>query len=251
MITLTSADGENNRRLPFSSNFLKLVAVVSMLCDHFSVAFITSDMNVWRWIGRIGFPVFCFLIAEGASKTKNIRRYLLRLILFAFLSEIPFDLMNSGEFFYLKYQNVFFTLSAGLFSIWMLQLLQKKGGLFPLLSVIPLFLVTVGCLYLCTDYKTGGALSIFLFYLASQTKEKPELHYTLLLAAIFAPCLSYYLPLHKLYWNKNEMGAVFALPLLLLYNGERGKVKINKYVFYAIYPAHLLLFAVIKIMINR
>ncbi len=249
MTELTTAGGESSRRLSLSSNMLKLIAVAAMVCDHFCVAFITEEMVLLRYIGRIGFPIFCFLIAEGASKTRSVKRYLLRLIAFAFISEIPFDLMNHGEFIYLRYQNVFFTLAAGLFSVWMLQLLQKKGGAYPLLAVFPLLIVTFCCVCLCTDYRTGGALSIFLFYLALQNKKHPEIYYPLLIAAIFAPCISYSDYLRKFFWNKNEMGAVFALPFLLLYNGERGKVKINKYVFYAFYPAHLLLFAIIKILL--
>ena len=239
-------DGAVSRRLPFSSNCIKLIAVAAMICDHFSVAFITEDLNLLRWIGRLGFPIFAFLIAEGASRTHNIRRYLLRLFVFALISEIPFDLMIEGILIYKDFQNVYFTLFAGLLSIWILQLLQTKGGVYPLLSISFLFLITVGCECLQTDYSTGGALCIFLFYVALQNRKRKWLYILLLLAALSAPCHYYMSEIHRVIWNWNEVGAFFTLPILLLYNGERGKVRINKYVFYAIYPAHLLLFALIK-----
>ena len=238
-----------SRRL-FSSNALKLIAMACMVCDHYSVAFISPKMTLLRWIGRISFPVFAFLIAEGAAKTRNVHRYMLRLLLFAFISEIPFDLMDAGVLFAPDYQNVYFTLTAGLLSIRAFQLLQRKGGFYPVLSVFPLLLLTLGCEFLQTDYSTGGALAIFLFYIAGQCKENRPLRLLLLLAAILAPCIYYSHLYETLRWNWNEIGALFALPLLLLYNGERGKAKINKYLFYAFYPAHLLLFGVIKLLLQ-
>ena len=242
-----AAGGKNSRRLPFTSNFIKLAAVISMICDHFCVAFITTEMHPLRWIGRIGFPVFAFQIARGAALTRNSKKYLLRLLLFAPISEIPFDLMVYGKTFDPSGQNVFFTLAAGLLSIMILQALQKKGKGWPFLSLLPLSAITAVCILLRTDYSAGGALAIFLFYLAGQVKEKPALHVLLLVAGVLAPCVSYSYIRHILIWNSNEIGALFSLPLLVLYNGERGKVHINKYLFYTFYPAHLLLFGLVKI----
>jgi len=136
------------RRKGISGSTIKIIAVITMLIDHIGATILARQimagglgmameseevsalydwmMNhasfyfvylVIRMIGRLGFPIFCFLLVEGYQKTRDVRKYALRLALFALISEIPFNLAFTGKFWYLGYQNVYFTLFLGLFSL--------------------------------------------------------------------------------------------------------------------------------------
>ena len=114
----------------FSGSVLKLLAVLSMFIDHFALIFYrTFSLNelvffslgetkvtlyyILRKIGRLALPLFCFLISEGFFHTRDKKKYGLRLLLFALISEIPFNLLRNGTIFYLLKQNIFFTLFLG------------------------------------------------------------------------------------------------------------------------------------------
>lgn len=113
-----------------SGSTVKLVGIIAMLIDHFAVAVLLRYMYAGGWsdrlyvlytilrlVGRIGFPIFCFLLVEGFGRTKSKTKYALRLLLFALLSEIPFDLAFSAKVLEFRYQNVFFTLFFGLLAM--------------------------------------------------------------------------------------------------------------------------------------
>lgn len=131
-----------------SGSTVKIVAVVAMLIDHVAAAVLTRQimangyvdavrgtenqlagwmaenavlfygMTAMRMVGRLGFPIFCFLLVEGFQRTRDVRKYALRLGVFALISEIPFDLAITGNPFNLGYQNVYFTLLLGLLGLW-------------------------------------------------------------------------------------------------------------------------------------
>lgn len=135
---------------------LKLIAIAAMLIDHiaavilnnFFIAYgisINTDVitmlqesphrpymgviiayQIMRAIGRLGFPIFCFLLIEGFKYTRSITRYAVNLGIFALISEIPFDLAFRKKIFFTGYQNVFFTLLLGLLAIYVISLIQKK-----------------------------------------------------------------------------------------------------------------------------
>ncbi len=130
-----------------SGSTIKIIAVASMLIDHIAATILIRQIlergymdaasgslsNIMEWltengvlfygyqvmrrIGRLGFPIFCFLLVEGFRRTGNVKRYALRLAAFAMLSEIPFDLATKGELIYMGYQNVYFTLLLGLLAL--------------------------------------------------------------------------------------------------------------------------------------
>jgi hypothetical protein len=103
-----------------SGSTLKIIAIITMLIDHTAAILITNDSFLsitMRSIGRIAFPIFVFLLIEGAIHTHSKLKYAIRLSLFAILSEIPFDLAFHKKFFFFGYQNVFFTLAIGMFMI--------------------------------------------------------------------------------------------------------------------------------------
>ena len=272
-----------------SANTLKIIAIVTMFIDHFAAVFETeladrfpflvmeNGLNVLRAVGRVAFPIFAFLIAEGAKRTHNRWLYLLRLGVFAVISEIPFDLAFNDTSFEtgvieFESQNVFFTRFLGLLSIVVMQLLDKIN-LAPLSFVFTLAAAWAAEEVLHTDYGAAGVLAIFLFYLFLQTNSKVKavgvVAVCLLLTIMFSFRFSSAHPMYleeenwnimpffsagdgryyryNLYsligmrYNKYEIWCLAAAPLLILYNGGKGKHKINKYVFYVFYPAHILL----------
>ena len=127
-----------------SGSTLKWLAILLMLIDHVGasllevfvlngysnspLAGLTGNVDFWwkvdrvlRYIGRSAFPIFCFLLVEGAVHTRDIRRYAGRMIAFAFVSELPFDLALRNHFPWWAHQNVFFTLALGLSAILVFQ----------------------------------------------------------------------------------------------------------------------------------
>lgn len=88
---------------------LKILAIVTMLIDHIGMIFFPNVM-LFRIVGRVAFIIFAFLLVEGTQHTGNFEKYLLRLLLWAFLSEIPYDFARSGSYFYWEEQNIFWTL---------------------------------------------------------------------------------------------------------------------------------------------
>ncbi|MCD8108866.1 MAG: conjugal transfer protein TraX [Clostridiales bacterium] len=214
---------------------LKLIAIVTMLIDHIG-AVLYPDQMIFRYIGRIAFPVFVFLLVEGFYYTRNIRKYELRLLLFAIISECPFDLAFNDAVLEFQSQNVFFTLFLGLL---MLELLKKVQGQH-WKSMLILVIFVVAAALLKTDYDAGGILLIYFFF---SFRTQPVIKY----AALGGISLFIFGPV--------ECWSLLAVIPLLLYNGERGfrrdgklyggraegtGAELIKYLFYVFYPVHLL-----------
>ena len=222
---------------------LKLLAMVSMVADHTAVIFSGADFlttvlltaggrgftvyKILRTFGCLAFPIFCFLIAEGAAKTKNIRKYCVRLAVFAILSEIPFNLLVSQNVFCAEKQNVYFTLLLGVLMIFVYENVRREVGKFFLMALLA---VTAICLK--TDYGLKGVLLILVMY---ALRAKPALQ-----AVLSYPLLSGGLP------------AMAAFIPINLYNGRRGFIRSAcwKYAFYIFYPVHILLIIAIKMCIQ-
>jgi len=249
----------------FTGNGLKLFAMAVMLIDHLAYAWHIDDVSLpvysaMRLIGRFAFPVFAYMIAVGARHTHDIRKYLLRLFAFALVSEIPFDLAfnitRPGLPVESSYQNVFFTLFLGLLSLAALRWFQDRLGRW---YMVPAVAVQLLCMlaaeFLNTDYASAGVLSIFLFYVFADKKQAvraPGFALAIFAAALDLMAIPYALPVGD--WravvNMAEVPALMALPLILLHNGQRG-TKMNKWVFYAFYPGHLLILFLLRLAIGR
>lgn len=231
---------EGNRGITGST--LKIIAIVIMLIDHvgavilerFPIAgtpFYTVD-RILRSVGRLAFPIFCFLLVEGFIYTKGRAKYSVRLFVFALISEIPFDIAVTGRIFNLAYQNVFFTLLAGFLTICVLDEVKRRKFNFPsekfemVLRLILTALITaagMAAAYLLkTDYSFAGVLAIVVMY--GIKERKPE--------AMFGGCAV--LTVYKF----SEAFAFLNILLIKMYNGKRG-LKL-KYIFYVFYPVHLL-----------
>lgn len=262
---------------------LKLIALITMLIDHIAAVviwrtyvasfaltgsmqtsiFIGDKIIVWvannqelvygiyesmRYIGRMAFPIYCFLLVEGFLHTRSVQKYAIRLFLFALVSEIPFDLALTGQWWSMECSNVFFTLVIGLILIWGLSYVEKfyefwqekkwdffMGKLVVLLlgGIVAIALGSVAEILLKTDYGMAGVWAIAVLYLFRQTKELGFILSILLLSVMS---------------SSTEILALLMLVPLMKYDGTRGKN--IKYVFYAFYPVHLLVLALICIGIG-
>lgn len=258
---MDNAAAINEKKGGISSFALKIIAITAMVCDHASVVFIPGEYTILRTIGRIGFPIFAFMIAEGASKTRSIPKYMARLAVFGIISEIPFDLvlLSEGEkIFDMSGVNVYLTLLLGLFSIYCIKNLKGKLAI---LTPFALVFSLGAAWFTATDYGPTGVAAIIVFYLASQCRSGAAKKLLTVIAVclplLYVSCYpeirEYNLwssPLNEiLIFNYLEVPALASLIFIFAYNGKRGK-KMNKYFFYAFYPAHIVLLYVIKLLIS-
>lgn len=224
-----------------NSSVLKILAILLMCVDHFNAAIFHYKVTPMIIVGRIAFPLFAFMVAEGARRTKSREKYMLRLLLFALVSEVPFDFFVSSSFFDISSQNVFFTLFFGLFSIWCYELLREKG--LSAVSVLPLLIACTGAALLNTDYAATGVLCIFLLYVSMEA----DFPVRFLISAAAIALLSVNIKTDKINFVEIELYALMALIPIFLYNGKKG-FKVNKYFFYAFYPAHMLIFKLLALI---
>lgn len=186
--------------------------------------------RVCRYAGRIAFPIFAFLLVEGFRHTRNRRGYALRIGLLALISEIPFDLAVYNTWFHPAYQNALFTLLAGM--------LVMAGIEYFGHPVAQGIVVILGCglsWIVKSDYNVLGVLLIAGLYWLRRS-DIGQLVWGVALSALES--LNYYC-----------ISALAYVPIVL-YNGRRGMGEL-KYVFYAIYPVHLLvLYAVVRFAIH-
>ncbi|MCI6386849.1 MAG: conjugal transfer protein TraX [Firmicutes bacterium] len=143
---------------------LKLIAACTMFIDHMGHTLFPTVLWL-RCIGRLAFPIFCFLIAEGCVYTRDRRKYALRLLVFALLSEVPFDLMVGGTVWYPYSQNVLWTLLAGALICWCVDwALRKKTPAAFLLTGAAVAAAFCLLELAGTDYRGWGMLLVVLFY---------------------------------------------------------------------------------------
>ena len=286
---------------------LQLLAMVFMLCDHMCATIMSQ--HIWlHWIGRLAFPIFAFMLAEGYFKTSNFKKYAKRMFFFAILAEIPINLITAGGFFYPFHQNVMWTFLISLFVMKAMdKILDMKGKSDA--NAVTVFMGTVGKLLLCftvgmigfgicfvtfVDYYGYGLLMVLVFFfsrkfrtwylkatakanmeelaLNSRRQEWPQPYVShrgmvsgspagmgmmipSLLSRAFELVAMYYINVNMVrgeirYFDifGDEIGitiqglALFALPLIWLYNGKQGyHSKGWQYFCYAFYPAHMLI----------
>ena len=209
-----------------SGSALKIIAMISMVIDHVAL-YLMDDSTVlyetMRCIGRIAFPVFAFLIAEGFIHTRSRYRYFFTLLGFAVISEIPWYLLNGAD----GTHNVMFTLALGVATLMVLENLLQR-------SPIQGFLWTLGMAglasWLRVDYEWRGILVIVIFYLFNGYGHSFPYSRGMQFFCTFAFMMQY-----------GVIGVLMACMIIYLYDGTRGFVQgsIAKYGFYAFYPIHL------------
>ena len=247
--------GNQSRKPGITGSTLKLIAIITMLIDHTGAVLVEGWMQQsaggingiyalyigMRSVGRIAFPIFIFLLVEGMEHTRNRWKYLIRLWIFAIVSEIPFDMafnleksqIFSGQLLEFGYQNVFFTLAIGLMVCIGIRIVEEKALKNGIKIVLNLLMTIAGMAaaeLLRTDYGGIGVLAIVMMYLLRHRR----------VVAVTACCII------LMFSSSLEMVAFLALIPICFYNGERGwKLK---WVFYIFYPAHLLLLWLIGLL---
>ena len=237
-----------------SNNALKIIGMLSMIVDHVGAMFFPSVL-ILRIIGRIAFPIFAFMIAEGARYTKNKIRYLSVLALFALIIQLVYS-------FYTKNARltIFCTFTFSIILIYSLQLIKKivfakKLNVLHLILAIILFVFLTISIYKITrirfvNYDFFGVLTpvlVSLFHFEGEVKgfiKKLDNHLvSLLMLSIGLVLIYFHFKQFQLYAY-----ALLAIPILFFYSGKRGKFKM-KYFFYLFYPLHLVLLEAIKYLI--
>lgn len=242
----------------FSGSTLKFIAEAVMLIDHTAATILSRYLKenggvsisfshiletppgglqilyyVMRLIGRLAFPIFCFLLVEGFYYTHNLLRYAGRLLLFALISEVPFDLALSDKWVYWKYQSVYWTLFLGLLCLWGIEAvkiaLRKNSKAFrTFFETLILLAGMAASVFMRTDYSAAGILTIVLMYYYRKDRFSEMAAGCTVLCLLSSPF---------------EVTAYSVIPLVKRYNGERG-IEL-KYLFYAFYPAHLAILSLI------
>lgn len=215
-----------------SGSALKWIAAAAMTADHIGLvlcgALPAAAYTALRSVGRLAMPVFCFFVAEGARRTGSLRGYALRLLIFALAAEVPFDLISSGRPFDAAGQNVMFTLLAGLVAAAAVERMRRR----PAAAVLCAAGLSAAAQLLRTDYGMFGVWLVLLFALWP----RDSLPRGAVLAVLFF-CMGALAGT----WENGllQLCALFALPLLRLYDGSRGRGW--RYGLYAYYPLHMLL----------
>jgi hypothetical protein len=183
-------------------------------------------------IGRLAFPIYCFLLVEGFLHTHDLRKYAMRMLVFALISEIPFDWAFYNTPFYTGHQNVYWTLLIGLIAMALVRRLGNgriSGSILQVCAVGGCMLVAE---LLQTDYSSTGVFLIVLLYVLRNRRT--------LQCAAGAFTMMY------------ELTAPIAFIPVWFYNGERGNCSRKETLFYYIfYPAHIFVLACITNLILR
>lgn len=223
---------------------IKWIAVITMFIDHFAFVVLSrmevamggneellNFAHIFRGVGRLAFPLFCFLLVEGFTKTGNALKYLGRMGLFALISEVPFDLAVSLQPFDMGYQSTMVTLFVALLTMYGVDYFMNSPIAYAL-KYSGMALCVIGGMYLVdylrADYGSKAIFCIMVLYLLRNNR----------LWQALGGAVSFI-------W---ERIAPFAFLFVFLYNGEKGKG--HKYFFYIFYPAHLLVLYLICVVLG-
>ena len=244
-----------NVKLETTSMSLHLMAMGFMLCDHLWATIVPG--NDWlTCIGRLTFPIFAFLTVEGYFHTHSFKKYMTRLLIFAILSEIPFNLVMGSSWFYPIHQNVLWTFLLGLGLIHLNEKAKKTGKLVRriLTGIGTVCMAYVLGILLFVDYYHAGVLMVLVFYFFRGRKWWNFIGQFLLLYYINVEMLAGYTYEFTLfgetYYFVRQGFALLALIPIWLYQGNEGyKSKTLQYVYYGFYPVHLLILALLRMII--
>jgi hypothetical protein len=211
---------------------LKILAYIAMISDHFGLMFLLKNTSIFNVAGRISFPIFAFLIAEGSRKTRNVNKYILRLFIFAIISQPFYMYFHKIIGFDIYSLNIFFTLTGGLI---LLVLLKKKRVIQSILFFIFIILINKVVPF---DFEIYGILLIPVSYILLIKRN---------LGILVFICITL-LESWRRYLITDEypiqIFALLSLIPMLLYNNKIG-LRLPRLVFYSIYPLHLLILSII------
>lgn len=228
-----------------NSFVLKIIACVCMFCDHFGDV-VFGNTTFLNYIGRFSFPVFCFQIVQGYIHTRDVKKYITRLGIFALVSQVPFML-----FYHMVFDsfaiNVIFTLLFGLLSILIYDKYNKLAGI---CSGFLLGSIAEICHF---DYGFFGVFIIFMFYLLRDKKIAMSIVFVIsVIVKYLIPLIQNNIPILYLFFGTKYSFLMyftcFAIIPILLFNGQKGKDA--KYLFYIFYPTHLFVLTILNTLIK-
>lgn len=234
---------------------LRVLAMALMLCDH-TWALLLPGQRWLTCIGRLAFPIFAFLLAEGFFHTRDRRRYCLRMLFWAVVTEIPFNFMMGSSPLYPFHQNVLWTFLIALLTMAALE--KVRGSFRPLPALLLCALLTAAGYVLgylaMVDYYGEGVLTVLVFYFFRNRRWRDFLGQFLCLNILHAVMLGGYFFTITLFGHEFEIVqqglAVLALVPIWLYRGRQGyHARWFQRFCYAFYPLHMLvLYAIYQIV---
>lgn len=247
-----------SQKFGLNSYLLHIIAMFFMTLDHLWGS-VLYQYDILTILGRIAMPIFAFLLVEGFHHTSNRKKYMQRLLIFAIIAEIPFNLFYNLTFIYPFHQNVLFTFLLGLCMMSLLEKAKMKKNLFVkvLLSIAIVFLFYILGFVTLVDYFGYGIMMVALFYFTRINKDQPLIQKVLLCIlqvigllyiseelikglVLMIPFFGQTLEIYK------QSFSLLALPFIWLYNGEKGPNNPKlKYFNYIYYPLHLLILALL------
>lgn len=217
-----------------------------MLIDHTASMFVYASeqpllYGTMRFIGRVTAPIMCFFISEGYHYTHNLKKYFLRMGVFAVISHFAFMYSHHGSFFAIGKESVIATLTMCLLCVHIYNAPGVKTALkFPLI-------VLISCLCEYCDWGSQAVIFTMCFELARGNRKNQIIAYSIsALAYVFPIVLSIVRDSDTPKINLFVLGVFLPSLLLSLYNGEKGGGKYSKWIFYIFYPAHLIILGYIK-----
>ena len=237
-----------------TSASLHIIAMILMLCDHLWGTIVPG--NDWMTcIGRISFPMFAFMIVEGYFHTSNLKNYVKRLLIFALISEIPFNLAMGSSVFYPIHQNVLWSFLISIGLIHWNEKAKKTGKNWKKVAIgcVTIILGYILGLLTMVDFYHAGILMVLVFYFFRQKKWWSYIGQVVCLWYINAELLGgygYEIQLFgETHFLQRQAFAMLALIPIWLYRGRQGyHSKLFQYICYGFYPVHLLVLGMIKIL---
>lgn len=242
---------KNELKFEITSFSLHIMAMIFMLCDHLWGTIVQG--NDWlTCIGRLTFPIYAFMIVEGYFHTKNLKKYVGRLLIFAILSEIPFNLAMGSRLFYPIHQNVLwsFLISIGLIH-WNEKVKVKKLWKRILVGFASILIGSIVGIITFVDYYHAGILMVLVFYFFRHKKWWCYLGQFICMWYINCAMLGglqYEMNvLGQTYFISRQGFALLALIPIWFYKGKQGyHSKTLQFIYYAFYPVHLLILGILK-----
>lgn len=241
--------------MEITSMSLHIMAMLFMLCDHLWGTIVPG--NDWlTCIGRISFPIFAFMIVEGYFHTSNLKKYVGRLLIFAVISEIPFNLALGSQIFYPIHQNVLWSFLISIGLIHWNERVRAKNKIWQrvFVGIGSILLGYIIGLVTFVDFYHAGILTVLVFYFFRQRKWWSYIGQFLGLWYINMELLGgfgYEIVVggHTYFFMRQGL-ALLALIPIWLYRGKQGyHSKTLQYMYYLFYPAHLLVLGLLKALL--
>lgn len=269
----------SKKKFGITSSTLHIIAMALMFCDHLCMTLLGNQMWL-HYVGRIAYPIFAFMLAEGFRRTSNFKKYLLRMFIFAVISEIPFDLMTGGTWLFLTQQNVMFTFIISLLLMKLIEItkkIKKPAAKYIVFVVTAIFALIAGFIIgniTMVDYFGGGIVMAVCFYLFQDDRILSfEVNYKKDWQRILVTWANRIAQAWFIWQISNEMigglcenitifgrtfevvvesFSIIAIIPIWLYNGEKGiRSKAFKYTCYSFYAVHILVLVILKLIIYR